>query len=417
MATGSYGKGPWGKGPWGGGTSVPDALLNQTITITEFLIVDAEFIVDSATSVNCFQVEVNFNSPTDFSYPPVLDVANYSIPGLFVLGVSANGPGSVLLDTTEQQEITYTVTVADAKNLFGDFLTPTGHSVSFVGCPLLITFSAVAQSKRVVTLLFSQPMLQNTEFSDPASYTITDLQGNLISITSVSPFGPSPISRLSISLGSDLTAFGYYVATVTDPLVQSVTLRAVDPNTDLFQWTQQFTFPMQIPISSFTGEVTGGLLGQPLGQVFFSPSLLVAAPNSAIQIDEVSVCTRAYDVYSFPSIPDPKIFSTHGGGLVATYEASLLNDAGRVTYASFSSPRRLNEARFDFNFTGLAETMPTAVDGPADATLYEPLDPTFVSYLGDFSKVLFDGIGMPVTTADNLAPIPPGATTNINLQP
>lgn len=417
MANGNYGQGPYGRGPWGGGSPPPEN-LPQIVTITESLTVIGPFSVLSATSVSPYQAQVNFSDTIDFAFLSVFDTATYSIPGLFVLGVSMAGPTAVLLDTTPQDEILYTVTVtpANVKNLVGDFVNPALNFATFTGSPVLVSFSAVAQAKRTVTLTFSLPMLQNTDFTDPTSYTITDLQGNSIPVTAAATFGPSPISRLKLTLGSDLTPGGYYVATVVNPNVQSTTLRAVDPNTDLFQWTQQFTFPMQIPISSFSGEVSGGLLGQPLGQVFFSPSLDLAAPNSAIQVDEVSVCTRSYDVYSFPSIPDPNPFMTHGGGLLATYSASELNDTTRVFYASFNSPRRLSEAQFNLE-QAEDETMPQAVDGPADATLFEPLNPSFVSYLGDFSKVLFDGINPSFTLTNNLAPIPPGATTNINLQP
>jgi hypothetical protein len=63
------------------------------------------------------------------------------------------------------------------------------------------------------------------------------------------------------------------------------------------------------------------------------------------------------------------------------------------------------------------ETLPQAVDGPADATLQETFDQSRVSLLNVDTWVLFDGVGTSFATADNLAPIPPGITTNINLQP
>jgi hypothetical protein len=154
------------------------------------------------------------------------------------------------------------------------------------------------------------------------------------------------------------------------------------------------------------------LLGQPLGQLFFSPALDTAVlADSTIQVDSASVCTRAYDVYEVPSLPDPHPLMTWGDNL--PYNASVLNDSADVLFAT---AERLGQARInlgDFR----EDTWGGATDGPADATLQETFDQTKVSLLNVDDWVLYDGVNPSFICADNLAPIGPGATTNINLQP
>ena len=159
--------------------------------------------------------------------------------------------------------------------------------------------------------------------------------------------------------------------------------------------------------------VVPSLLGVPLGQVFFSPSLDVALPaaSSTIQVDSVSVCTRAFDVYEIPEIPDPKPMMTWGA--VLPYNASVLNDTDDVIWATAD---RLGLAHV--NLTDRPEdTWGGATDGPADATLQETFDQSRVALLNVDDWVLYDGVGTAFICAENLTPIPAGTTTNINLQP
>jgi len=157
------------------------------------------------------------------------------------------------------------------------------------------------------------------------------------------------------------------------------------------------------------------LLGRPLGQVFFSPNLDSALPvspaSSTIQVDSVSVCTRAYDVYEIPEIPDPQPLMTYGATL--PYNSSVLNNPDDVVWATAD---RLGLAHV--NLTDRPEdTWGGATDGPADATLQETFDQSRVALLNVDDWVLYDGVGTPFICADNLTPIPAGTTTNINLQP
>jgi hypothetical protein len=166
--------------------------------------------------------------------------------------------------------------------------------------------------------------------------------------------------------------------------------------------------PNSIPIEDFSGEASGGLLGQPLGQVFFSPAFDVATADSIIQVDEVSVCTQAYDVYTIPSLPDPNPLSIYSPG--QPYSTTLNADV------LWATAERLGLARFNL-VDNQTETMPSPTDGPADATLQETFDQSKVALLNVEDWVLYDGVGTSFICADNTVPVGPGATTNINLQP
>ncbi len=95
--------------------------------------------------------------------------------------------------------------------------------------------------------------------------------------------------------------------------------------------------------------------------------------------------------------------------------SSLLNGDGRLA----ATAERLGQARIIVHDLR-EDTLPTAVDGPADATLVETIDITTGGFLNDVRWETFPNATATLgafTTANNLAPIGPGPTTNINLQP
>ena len=261
------------------------------------------------------------------------------------------------------------------------------------------TFYATAQSPRKVQLTFSAEMLQNPEYTDAASYSLEDLNGNAVAISSVQAVGTTPNHRVALLLGADLVPGGYYVATILSGLVETAEGYPVEPKTRIFQWKKTLPTGLVLKISDFTGEVSSGLLGQPLGQVFFSPALEHSAANSSIQVDSLSVCTRAYDVYTPPSPPDPTPFYLYGGAVQSTLGTAVL-------WTTFD---RLLGAQIELSDTR-AETLGGYTDGPATYTLEEPFDHTLVSYLNNPYWTIFDGIGTPFIVTNNLAPIPPGPT-------
>jgi hypothetical protein len=166
----------------------------------------------------------------------------------------------------------------------------------------------------------------------------------------------------------------------------------------------------------FTGETREGLLGQHAGLVFFSPALGNAAPNSSIQIEEVSVCTRAHDVYHIPSPPDPSVLFTFKAGR----NSGTLSTVGRVSFASFD---KLGCAKLTFQDLR-QDLLPLVADSRDLGTLVETLDAARAPRLNavTYSRThptpprlpiwpLFDGLSAtPFTTAANLTPIPPGPT-------
>jgi hypothetical protein len=403
----SWGKYPYGSSPWAG-TSAITVNLNEVVTISESLDVYVQLRLDGAVALTANLVQLTFNQPLDFGYAPILLPSNYGMaPSLTVLSASI-GPTSntVRLTTGTHLDPIYTVTVGDAKSNMGDLLDPAFKTAVFAGAIDAPTFRATAQSRTKIQLVFSEEMLQNAALSDALSYTVTDLALSSVSVTSATVYGPTPVQRVTLELGSDLDPGGHYVVTVVSPNVKTATNLNLNPDYSMFRWDETQTL-FNINIDQFSGEVSGGLLGQPLGQVFFSPALEAAIANSSIQVDSVSCCTRAYDVYTFPSLPDPCPLMTFGS------EQPYSSVIG--TNVLWAPAHRLGLAQMNVSDVQ-TDTLPTAVDGPADATLQETFDQSRVSLLNVDDWVLFDGVGTPFSTADNLTPIPAGTTTNINLQ-
>ena len=405
---GGFGGGPWG-GLWGFGTSHV-VTVSETVPVSDSVTITFPLRVSAAVAPTSFLVKVTFNHDLDPFYAPNFDPTSYSISGLTVLtAVPGPTPNTVFLTTDEQGPLVYTVIVLDALAASGDPLDPLADSAIFVGFPIEPSFFATAQNASRVQLTFSTAMLQNLAYTDPSSYTVLDLNGVNWPVSTVTAVGPTPNRRVLLELATPLGPGGYYVVTIVNPLVQTGFFLQINPPYDMFQLNPapkpagitQFA----MSISDFSGEVSGGLLGEPLGLVFFSPSLDALAPNSSIQVSEVSVCTRAFDVYTPPGPIDPNplyTFSSNGpaGGL-----------GGAVLWAPFE---RLLGAKLNLTLKFGEIFDPT--DGPAVAILAEPFDPAYVALLNNSFWTTYNGFGTPFICASNLAPIPPGPITVITLQ-
>jgi len=268
------------------------------------------------------------------------------------------------------------------------------------------TFVAAAQSLRKVQVVFSEAMTVDAEYTDASNYTVTKTDGTSIAVTGATSLGNQ---NVELTLGADLEVVSRYTLQISSD-VTTAGAQSLSPDTFVFQFLA--TKPLRLGFESFTGEVTGGLLGSPAGQVFFSPALEVATASSTIQVDDISVCTRAYDVYEIPEIPDPPYLYTYPSpDQVAT--SSLLNTA-----ALFASAERMGLARLDL-VDAQEDTFTAPEDGPADAVLVETIDITTGGFLNDLRWETYPAdtatIGV-FTTADNSAPIGDGGTTNISLQ-
>lgn len=395
MTLGFYGGDGYGNSPYG---SVP-ALVG----------------VESAEALNGTHVQVNFTQLLDFTFPQLLLPSNYTIPGLTVIAVEETAENAVLLTTSQQTNIVYTVTVTAARSTLGTQLNPLQNSAQFTGFPLVPGYFAVATAVRRVRAVFSQAMLNDSNLSDPANYTITDFNGNAVFILTATPEQSLDPTSVLLALGTDLVESDFYVCTVSSNIKTETGLNVLPP-TSVFQWllgNGQF----QVPMSSFSGEVQGFPLPVQFGGlVYFSPALNIPTANSIIQVDEVDVCTTAYDTYTFPKVVDPPILITYGGGIVPTPNPDpyLLNQT--VLWAPF--PRNF-EAKIELGFTGEAnnEEMPTAVDTSCSVIIKEQFKYGYVAFLNDTAYYLLPKSTPPeptppmFITANNLSPIPPGKET------
>lgn len=398
---------PFGTGSVGTGADA-SLVLEDHASIAEGLAVSAPFRVTNATSLSAALVKVDFSGLIDPDHASNFSTANYTIAGLTVLNVDPFGPESVILQTSDQSHISYTVvvnsTAGQIQSPAGDPLNPLHASATFQGNSTLATFVAVAQSRRKLRLTFSQAMLVDAAFIDPANYSVTRFDGSSILIDRIEQVGLDT-TRAQVVLGEDLVPFEFYTLQV-GASVRTVTNDNVFPDQQLLQLKEVIPRPIRLAGSGFSGEVRGGLLGSPDGQVFFSPAFGASVPNSVIQVESVSVCTRAYDVYAIPSLPDPVLLYTYPppGGT-----SSTLGAAGGVLRAS---AYRLGLALMEVS-DRRTETFAAAVDGPAEGLLEEPIDITRASFLNDARWRIFPGTGASLgafRTADNLTPIGPGPT-------
>jgi len=392
---GAYGRGGYGSSPYG---SRP-----------EFV----SFRVSGAVAGTVSTVVVSFSDPIDITYPGYINPANYTIPGLFVTGASIDGPFSVLLSTSIQSPISYTVEVTQARNVYGDYLDPLYRTATFVGIPFAPNFLPVGVQKSRIRLVFSEAVLANAAVFDPLSYVVTDIHGAVIRVLSVrSEQGAADPLAVALTIDTDMVAAEWYVITCASGIVAASSGLSLVPATQKMQWVEP-TLNSSIAIAKFSGEVQGGLLTDHAGLVYFSPALDLAVPGSIIQIDSVEVCTKAFDEYVLPTPPDPPALYTFDGSVA---RAGVLN-SGTVLWGEFP---RLTEAQVNLAITRV-EPMPLPVDGRCTATFTEQWDPSYVALLNVPAWALYDGLTAltPPTfiCANNLGPIPPGATTTIVLQP
>jgi hypothetical protein len=280
----------------------------------------------------------------------------------------------------------------------------------FVGVQQIPQFIVGAQSPTQVEVVFSVAMSIDSNFTNPASYTIKAAEGGAtIAVLSVTPSGTAPLRRAILELGTALDSKEYY-SLVVSHLILSLTGDPSNPDIYIFQWSDMttpiFVAPLEIPIRDFSGEVRGGLLGNPDGQVFFSPAYETVGNDSTIELESVSVCTRAYDVYQIPDPPDPAplltwrrgITTVIGVGSVLWARADLL---GLPSITLALKPTDVFQDPTDFAIS---------------AELVEPIDITRAGFLNDARWKTYPAAGATVfRTASNLTSIGPGPTTPVRL--
>jgi len=281
----------------------------------------------------------------------------------------------------------------------------------FIGLHQIPSVFAAAQSTTKVEVVFTVAMSIDSNFLNPANYTITHDEGSIqIPVLSVVASGPLPLQRATLEIGVPLESKEYYFLTVSHSLI-SLTGDFSIPDYTRFQWKDQttpiFRAPLEIAIKDFSGEVHGGLLGQPDGLVFFSPALEDVTSTSTIELEQISVCTRAYDSYAMPNPPDPVPLMTWGPGVVSvTGPTSVL----------WAPHDRLGLPRMDLEFD-VGETFQPPYEYVISAVLVETIDITKGGgFMNDVRWGTFPATGHTVfKTAANKSSIGPGPTTPVTI--
>jgi hypothetical protein len=376
----------------------------------------ALFGVAGATSYSPHFVQVRFTDIIDLTDGSFTDPSNYNISsGLGVHAVIIESADSVILETDAQSFTVYTVTVTAARSFFGIPMVPPNNTATFTGFPSVSGYFSVGTTPTRIRCIFSNPMTVNAALTNPSSYAVSDLNGNALPVLSAQPEQTGNPLSVVLTLGVPMQTTQWYQTTIS-PTIIDINGQEPRPAAVDFQWVLTVD-NVTIPITEFTGEVEGGPFGDPDGLVFFSPSLNVAAPNSTIQVEDVSVCTIAYDQYTFPpQVPDPLpffVWSTIG-------PQTTLGEPGVVLYGGFPS---LGEASFTLGFTPthLFELMPEAFDGSCSVTLKQTFAPSvLIALLNDPAYFLYNDITSvtPPTfvCADNSVTPPPGSETIIVLR-
>jgi hypothetical protein len=407
LTLGQWGEDGYGNSPYGG-AHPPYGLL-------------------SAEALSQTLVRVRYTAMFDTSFPDLLALFNYSIsPSVTIHSISIESAQSVLLNTDPLTGPLYTVTIEDARGYFGQPLNPYLTSQSFFGVPATPTFFAVATRKTRVRAVFSNVMLQNSSLTDPSQYQLTDLNGTSIPILSVETEQVSDVRSTVLLLGADLVDERHYQVT-TLPGIVTADLEGLNPNTSVFQWVEN-VLRTQVPVVDFSGEVQNGLYGIHGGLVFFSPALQNSASNSIIQVEEVDVCTRAFDEYHPPQPIDPPVLSTYG---LSSWTPAQWAGVDPIPYvppvttlnsdaALWAAFPRLLDAKFELTMPAPApggpDTLTTdhvspAQDSICDITLSETWDLTRVSLLNVTSWRLFDNDTPYTAGAASIAAAAPGFFT------
>jgi len=371
----------------------------------------APFGVAGATSYNPHFVQVRFTDLIDLSDLSFLDPSNYVItPTLNVHLVILESADSVILQTDTQSFASYLVTVGQATSFFGIPMVPPLNTATFTGFPTVPGYFSAATTPFRIRCIFSTQMQLNAALTNPMSYAVTDLNGHVFTVLSAVPEQSGNPFSVVLTLATPMETTNWY-QTVLSPTLIDINGQMPQPSDNDFQFIQPLP-STNVPIKEFSGEVNSGILGDPDGLVFFSPSLNVAAANSVIQVEEVDVCTTAYDTYMPPPAFDPVPFYVWS----PTGPQTFLEQPGVVLFAGFP---RMSEAMFELDFTPthLLDPVPKAFDVSVCITLSSTFAPGFVPLLNDPAYWLFDGTHNTTPPmwicADNLSPIPPGGGSAI----
>lgn len=371
---GLYGVDPYGSSPYGG--------------------LFPPYGIESAISLSNTLVRVRYTAMFNPAFLPLITAANYTIsPPLTVFSAIIESAQSVLLTVSPMDAVLYTVTISDALGYFNQPLSPFLTEATFLGLTVSPTFFAVGTRDDRVRLVFTQAMLNNSALTDSTYYLVEDLDGNTVVVSSVTAEQTSSIRSVILHMSSALVTTKFYKVTVQTG-VETETFLELSPNHDIFQWVDS-VLTTTVPIGEFTGELTGGLLGDHNGLVFFSPALELPAADSIIDVDDVDVCTKAFDEYHFPQPIDPAPIMTYSPGLVngvvTTGIVTGLNTSGFVLWGAFP---RLSDAKIDFGYTN-EDSVDPFMDSLQSVTLLETWPAGLVGILNNSDWALWTRISDP----------------------
>lgn len=318
-------------------------------------------------------------------------------PGGFGGSSWGGGPWGGSLTVIDHQATVFDVLLTDSVAV---------EDLAFVGTIIIPHPVVGADSPTKVQVNFRVPMSLSGAFTNPSNYIITEVEGGIsVPVLSITISGPAPHSVAVLELGSSLSSKDYYSLEI-NPSIVSVTGHSSVPDIVIFQWADMtrplFGVPLEISIEDFSGEVSGGILGNPDGLVFFTPAYDTVGGTSTIEVEDVSVCTTAYDEYHLPRPLDPIPLMTFGGSV-----PSLIGSSSVL----WAPADRLGQARLDLEVDH-SELFVPAYDSPAYAELVETIDISKASFLNDTRWKTFPATSaLQFKTASNLSPIGPGPTS------
>lgn len=252
---------------------------------------------------------------------------------------------------------------------------------------------ARAISSRVVNVLFPAPVLVNPALVDATNYVVSTPSG-LVPTAAVTAVG-GQTDRVRLEISTDI-ALGIAHSLHLLPgilLVGGGPLGDVDA--DFSWWGQRLR--MSSPVAHFARES-----GPPIQPgVFFAPG---GGPGSIVEVAEVGVCSRAYDVYRIPGV-----VPTYNG-LLAVWGSGVPNtiDPG---VATFGDPQRC-EARFAL-VDLRSETVDPLTEVSVTGTSRQVYDPARFSLLNSPAWHIWDGSGLSVRVADTTQPLGPPIDTPV----
>jgi len=162
--------------------------------------------VTTVTSVANTKVKVVFtDAETGIDAATATNVANYTIPGLTVSKAEVTG-NEVILTTSEQSQVVYTLTVANVKDNAGNNVSATANSKAFSGLAkdtTAPTVSAVidASGKKIILTFNETQLLDAATVADLANYSIVGLDSSAVSK------GHAP-KVLSATIKADTNVYG-----------------------------------------------------------------------------------------------------------------------------------------------------------------------------------------------------------------